>query len=123
MHQSLVVVAFLLFRCHPAAIQEQPPPVALTANHADPLERTSLLDQHLSLQSIADAAVFFVNPAAHGLWWAPLQLRTRGGLLPNTISSAFGIDEHNMWRVNVFGWGAAVEEGSSKAFVVRSRLL
>ena len=78
-HQSLVVVAFLLFRCHPTAIQEQPPPVALTANHADPLERTGLLDQHLSLQSIADAAVFFVNPAAHGLRWASLQLRTRWG--------------------------------------------
>ena len=78
-HQGLVVVAFLLFRCHPTAIQEQPPPVALTANHADPLERTGLLDQHLSFQSIADAAVLFVNPAAHGLRWASLQLRTRWG--------------------------------------------
>ena len=45
-----------------------------------------------------------------------------GLLSPNTRCSAIGIDEHKMWRLNVFGWGAAVEEGSSKAFFVRSRL-
>ena len=48
MHQSLVVVAFLLLCCHPAAIQQQAPSIALTANHADSLERTGLFDQHLS---------------------------------------------------------------------------
>jgi hypothetical protein len=35
--------------------------------------------------------------------------------LPNTRCSAIGIDEHKIWRLNVFGWGAAVEEGSSRA--------
>jgi len=45
------------------------------------------------------------------------------GLFPNTRCGALGIDERKMWRLNVLGWGAAVEEGSSKAFFVRSRLL
>ncbi len=45
------------------------------------------------------------------------------GLFSNTRCSALGIDKLKMWRLNVVGWGAAVEEGSSKAFFVRSRLL
>ena len=45
------------------------------------------------------------------------------GLFPNTRCGALGIDELKMWGLNAFSWGAAVEEGSSKAFFVRSRLL
>ena len=45
------------------------------------------------------------------------------GLFPNTRRGALGIDERKMWWLNVFGWGAVVEEDSSKAFFFRSRLL
>ena len=38
-----------------------------------------------------------------------------GGLFPSPRCSAFAIDELNMWRLDVFVWEAAEEEGSSRA--------
>ena len=43
-----VVVAFLLLRSHPAAIQQQPPARSAHCESRDLLERTGLLDQNLS---------------------------------------------------------------------------
>ena len=42
MDQGFVVMPFLVFGCHPAAIEQQSSAVALTPDHADLLKRAGL---------------------------------------------------------------------------------
>jgi hypothetical protein len=65
MNQGLVVVPFLPFRCHPAAVEQESTPIALAPDHRDPLKRTRFLHQHLAFEAIADASMVFINPATH----------------------------------------------------------
>jgi hypothetical protein len=64
-NQSFVVLPFLTFRRHPAAIEHQTPAVALASDHGDSLERADLLDQDLACQPVTHASMYFVDPAAH----------------------------------------------------------
>ena len=66
MDQRFVIVPFLPLGGHPAAIEQQAFAVSLAADHADALERAGLLHEHVTGEAVADPAVFFIDPSAHG---------------------------------------------------------
>jgi hypothetical protein len=67
MNQGFVIVPFLSFRCHPAAVEQEPTSIALASDHSDPLKRAGFLHQHLSHKAVADAPMVFINPATHAV--------------------------------------------------------
>ena len=67
MHQGFVVMPFLPFGGHPAAIEQQTVAVALAFDHGDALERAGFLHQHPAFQAVAHAVVVLIDPAAVGL--------------------------------------------------------
>ena len=61
-HDRLVVVPLLALGGHPAAVEQQPFPVALALDDRDPLERGLLLGNHPPGEAIADTIKDFVDP-------------------------------------------------------------
>ena len=67
MNQGFVVMPFLSFRCHPAAVEQEPTSVAFTSDHGDSLKRAGFFHQHLAFKAVADASMVLINPATHAL--------------------------------------------------------
>ena len=80
MDQSFVVVPLLLLGRHPAAIEQKALAVPLAADHADALKRAGFLHQHITGKAIADPAVFFIDPSAHGAGVRDLSSELAGGV-------------------------------------------
>ena len=64
MDQGLVIVALLMFGCHPAAIEQEPVSVAIAVDHRDALDRALFVHNHVALESVAHPVVVFVDPVA-----------------------------------------------------------
>ena len=61
--QRLVIVAFLVFSGHPAAVEQQPFPVAAAVDHRDALVWAFFINQYTALKAIANTLVVFIDPA------------------------------------------------------------
>jgi hypothetical protein len=66
-YECLVIVAFLAFGGHPAAVEQQALAVALALDDRDPLEGGMLLGDHPTGQAVAHAIEDLIHPLGAGI--------------------------------------------------------